>query len=139
MKRPTLSRLIVSLDAGRLVLIRHIFIFSMGLRETEGKRLACRALSSLHRETFARLILFCLLLEDGVPTVNLVECLIKQVLLRLAINRSCSVILSSFLPCTLIIPESRSGALPALVTVVVCISVWGKMLKIIRFDSVRCV
>ena len=32
------------------------------------------------------LILFCLLLEDGVPTVNLVECLVKQVLLRLAID-----------------------------------------------------
>lgn len=32
------------------------------------------------------LILFCLLLEDGVPTVNLVECLVKQFLLHLAIE-----------------------------------------------------
>ena len=32
------------------------------------------------------LVLFGFFLEDGVPAVNLVECLVKQVLLRLAID-----------------------------------------------------
>ena len=41
------------------------------------------------------LILFCLLLEDGVPTVNLVECLVEHVLLVLAIG---TVLLRNLVP-----------------------------------------
>ena len=40
----------------------------------------------LRRNSRLGLILFCLLLEDGVPAVNLVECLVKQFLLHLAIE-----------------------------------------------------
>lgn len=32
------------------------------------------------------LVLFCLFLEEGIPSVNLVECLVEQVLLVLAID-----------------------------------------------------
>ena len=54
-------------NTGRLILIRHIFIFRMSFRETEGKISFCRISYCLHRETFARLILFCQGVERRCP------------------------------------------------------------------------
>lgn len=61
--------------------------------------------------------------EDGVPLVYLVERLVEQFLLPLAVPSVLFRDFSSFLICTLRIPVSRSVWLPAVIAVVVCMIV----------------